>query len=730
MPLPDPAFWSDYLRRTLRVYDESLLRRVATNLVKPRSQWPVDELIDRSLVTLANAAVLDRRLQALDVPCRRLITCLARSRQPRWKLGNLLELLAALGATEGPSQVFALFDAGLLFPDLLAGTQDLLSNGAGGTIRNPRLRSFEQWLAQAGPSGFAVFAHPGVLARAVGGDLGLPVLQVGKVEAADPGGPAPSLALPTPTLEADGLEWLLRLAVLWQQLVAAPLRQTQQGGFFKRDLDRLQADPLLTAPPADSLAEVPDAGLLMVALAQAEGILQADDSELRAGTLPAYWDEGLSNALASLWAAVPLLESWNPRNGWVGTEAVGNPYPTACLLSLLLLAELPPEAWARPADLETWILEHHPYWTGESVRPSQQESWVPAFLLGFAYPLRLLQATKDPAGGWLIRLSALGRWLLGIGELPAVAVPFAQTLLVQPNLEIVVYRQALTPALIGRLSRFAVWKTLGSACTLQLEADAVYRGLESGLSFEAIAQTLEQYGMRATPPAVVESLRTWANKRERITVYPTATLFEFGSADGLNEALARGLPGVRLTDRLLVVAGESDIDYRHFRLTGTRDYSQPPERCVELEGDGVTLGVDLARSDLLLETEIQRFAEAVDGVGVNGRRRYRLTPGSLAGLRDGGLDLQDLEEWCLQRTGQPLSPAARLLLNGARVSPPELRMQLILHVATAEVAEGLLQWPGTRALIRGRLGPTALVVAEEDVEALKEKLAGLGIVIN
>src|SRR5207253_851122 len=162
---------------------------------------------------------------------------------------------------------------------------------------------------------------------------------------------------------ADGLELPLRLAGLWQQLVPAPLRRTQTGDFFKRDLDRLRSDPLLNAPPAQNLADLPDAGLLTVALARAENILEGDETELRAGSL-----------------------------------------------------------------------------------------------LGLAFSLRLLQAARDAQGAWLVRLSPLGRWILGFGEAPPVTPPYPQTLLVQPNLEIIVYRQGLTPALISRLSRFALWK--------------------------------------------------------------------------------------------------------------------------------------------------------------------------------------------------------------------------------------------------------------------------------
>ena len=63
MSSADPAFWSDYLRQTLERYDEPLLRQVAGKLFKPRNQWPVDELIERGLATVGNAAVIDRRLK-------------------------------------------------------------------------------------------------------------------------------------------------------------------------------------------------------------------------------------------------------------------------------------------------------------------------------------------------------------------------------------------------------------------------------------------------------------------------------------------------------------------------------------------------------------------------------------------------------------------------------------------------------------------------------------------
>src|SRR5205085_8477184 len=136
---------------------------------------------------------------------------------------------------------------------------------------------------------------------------------------------------------------------------------------------------------------------------------------------------------------------------------------------------------------------------------------------------------------------------------------------------------------------------------------------------------------------VLDSFKTLSNWRERIPIFPPAALFEFASAAELTDALARGLPAKRLTDRLAVVATEKEIDYRHFRLTGTRDYCLPPEKCVEVEADGVTLGVDLVRSDLLLEIELERFAELSPRPAALGRRFYRLTPASLAAARQQGV---------------------------------------------------------------------------------------------
>jgi hypothetical protein len=180
---------------------------------------------------------------------------------------------------------------------------------------------------------------------------------------------------------------------------------------------------------------------------------------------------------------------------------------------------------------------------------------------------------------------------------------------------------------------------------------------------------------------------------------------------------------------VVVVPSEDQIDFKHFRLTGTRDYARPPDLCVQVEEDGVTLIVDLSRSDLMLETEMPRFADP-DGLPHGGKRTYRLTPTSMARAREAGWTLPLLEAWFLQRTGDAVPAAARLLLVASQVPAPRLERHLVLHADSPETADGLQQWPGTAELIADRLGPTALAVREEDRETLEAKLAELGVVLG
>ena len=85
-------------------------------------------------------------------------------------------------------------------------------------------------------------------------------------------------------------------------------------------------------------------------------------------------------------------------------------------------------------------------------------------LLGAAYPLGLVRAgTELGSGRTVVQLTPLARYVLALGPTPPPRATFEQFLFVQPNFEVIAYRQGLTPQLVGRLSRFAWWSQIGAA---------------------------------------------------------------------------------------------------------------------------------------------------------------------------------------------------------------------------------------------------------------------------
>ncbi len=669
MPV-DP--WIERVRFSLECLSEPLQREVVAGLVKPRLTIPAEELVDRCLQTLTNPPVLDRRIKELPEAPRKLLTLIGLSRRPSWRCGHLVTLSTALGHSDGLNPILTLLRAGLLFPEHFATTSPITA--------------WEEWLGSSGTLSAPLFVPPSVAARARAENLGLPSLASSQEE-----------PLTTQSVRfADGLDWPLRLAATWQLVSAGPLRLTQSNTLFKNDLNRLQTDPILATPPPDQLLALPDSGVLALFWAMHAGLLRNGSRELTAAPFPDAWTGSLATLLVQLWGALTALEGWDPLQGYLPAEPGTTPFPTATLLLALLLAQGPANAWTTAEPLAAWLWEHHPSWSGtlpkESAKQGGQD-WVELVLLGVLYPLGMVEvAIGEPNH---VRLTPLARhWLVRGAAEPPAPPAFPQALLVQPNAEILAYRQGLTPTLLAQLTRFARWKGLGPACTLELTPEQTYRGLEGGLTVAGISQILSRHGMKAVPPPVTDLIRRWADKRERITVFASATLVEFPTPADLDTALARGVVAVKLTDRIGMADGGQEPDFKHLRLIGNRDYEAKPYPCLTVGADGLTLTVDPATSDLLLEAEIGKFADLID-TEPSGIRRYQLTPESLRRAARLGLSITELENWFAARSKEMLSPAAWLLFHATTIAPARISRPVVIEVDDPKTADGLEQWPTT-----------------------------------
>lgn len=667
-------------RDALDRYGDALLRRIAAQTGRQRVQFDGDETREYLLTTINNPVLVDRTLKQLSPAARRLLRLVGISGQSRWQIPSLVEFGSILGTHDGIAPVRELLDAGLAYPELAA--------------RAPKIISWEAWLGIASSQPLAVHIAPLASSRSQREPLELPKVDFDVV--------------PQAPVEADGYEWLLRAAVAWQVVRESPLRLTQQGGLFKRDLDRLSNHPILASPPVEQIGEVPDAALLSVLLAQLAGLLGRIHDQITVLEFPDSWANGLGSAIQGFWAALVGIDSWDPVHGLSGTP--GRSTSAAAVLTLAVLAELPPDQWVQAKEIDRLL----------SGGPDGRPELVKALLLGILHQLRLVQAARHK-NEWWVRLTSIGNAVAQCKPPPAVSPALEQTLLVQPNLEIILYRQGLTPSLVARLSRMAEWKSIGLACTLGLTAESVYRGLESGETLTEILALFDRHGSRALSDTVLNSLRSWASKRERILAFPSALLLEFREPADLERAVRLGLVEHRISERIGLISNEERIDYQQLRLVGTRDYLSSDDLCVAVSQDGLTLTVNDHKSDLLLEGELKRFSEQAEA------SRFELTVRSLRTARETGLDEAALDAWFRRRTGLPLPPAARLLIAADQSTAMSLIHTPLLRVPTEDLADGLAAWPATASLVGERLAPTVFAVPDESIEQLQAALAQLRV---
>jgi hypothetical protein len=533
---------------------------------------------------------------------------------------------------------------------------------------------------------------------------------------------------------------------------------------------------VLAGPIADALEPLPDMAAFWLALARGVGLLVDDvESDRVFAASPEYWSENaihLPQMIATRWLA---LRSWHEQGGMQQEgSTVELALPPLRPVVLLWLATLAEDEWIAIDELDAQLRGWLPTWdragflddptattptsasrakdkrakpargarSGRAEEVRSEPGVLESLLLGAAYQLGLVRAgVAGPEGQSVVQLSALGRYILALGPPPPPRPSFEQFLYVQPNFEIIAYRQGLTPALIGQFSRFARWSQVGAALELRLTPESVYRGLEGGLIPQEMLDRLSRHSQRALPAGVAEAVRTWAGRRERITYHASATLVEFASAAELERALALWpetgrVPPVAISDRLLLVEDDSVIPFQRFRLSGSRDYRRSPEACLEVESDGVTLSLDLSRSDLLVDAELIRFADELPfdpatGTPGNPRRRFSITPGSIERGASNGITLASLTHWFARRTDGTIPPAVRLLVlaGHSRVKPFSTSRPLVLHAPTAELLDGLLQHPSTRSHLGERLGPTSVVVPDEELDAFRAALEALGLSI-
>jgi hypothetical protein len=697
---------------------------------------------------LDDASAVSAQVATLSTEARTAVSLFGLTETTAWPYAGLSHSLTTLGV-EPRAAILELLERGLLALDSEPGPV------AGGNVDQPSIDDFARRIGE-GTSALVLRIHPSVPQA---------------VRAVRPAGALNAYAGPVARIrESDGLEPVLRLGAIWQRIGIEPLRQTQQRTLYKRDQERLEEDPVISGSIDDALEPLPGLPALWLSLARRLGLVRLDPSDERIfAAAPDFWADNavhLPQMVATSWLG---LREWREWERPQGTEPeAGLPLAFLRPAVLLWLTCLREEEWIALDDLAEHLRARNPDWdrltfqadaenatgadrrtAGGRARPDSavtragrgQRALGP-LLLGAGYAFGLVRAAECAEDRrTVVQLTALGRYVLSMGPPPPPRPTFEHFLFVQPNLEVIAYRQGLTSQLVGRLSRFAWWAKIGAALELKLTQESIVFGLEGGLTPAQMLETLTRHSQRPLPTLVADAVGRWASRREQITFYAAATLIEFASSLERDQALAAWEENdpqtfAPVADRFLLVENAQRIPTDRIRTSGARDYRHPPERCVTIEGDGVTLALDATRSDLLIDAELTRIADERRetrspraAAAAPGARKYLVSAASLARATELGITPAQIADWFVRRTGAAPPPAIKLLLRSTSPTPTVLntRRMIVVSAPSPELMDGLLQHPATRPLLGERLGPCAVSVAESQLEPLRDTLRSLKI---
>lgn len=698
----------DSYDEALARYSPELLAEIAQNLAKGSRAKKPAEPADVIAKTVGNEKAVRKVMEKLGAAERRALSVLRRLPPITWRWDHAVRLLETAGV-----------------PSAYTVLQELLSLG----LCYMRRRSDADPLVRFD----VVTGAPAESLPLVG--LAAPLYELpldwdpipGPLEPVTPAGS---------WRHVDGWEWPMRLAMLWRTAQLAPIKRTQQRQLFKRDRERLVADPLLASETLDALVRLPEPGMLIYQLAMEQGWLDpSSDEQSPTAPLNELWPADVADLLVDCARGLVVLDGWCELGEQTPPGSFASDMVATRLLILLWLSELPAEQGATIDSIADALLAGMPPWNGvgELVQvlriPKERDrlcrEWLPVFLLGTLYQTGIIEVA-DSGTRPVVRLTSIGRRFLGQAETLPERAHFPQALIVQPNHQVIVYRQALSVPLLVHMMQIAEPRSAGAALTFEITPASVYHGLEAGLSTEGMIDILREHAGRPIPPGVEESIRTWSQKRERVSIYQDASLFEFANNEDLQAALERGLVGTPVTDRIVLVENSQGA-YANLRITASRDYRLEPQPCVATGADGITLTVDLEKSDLMLESEIRRLADPLGPTDRLGKLHFMITPASIDRAFDQGLRHEFFEQWFRLRTGKEMPDSVRLLLRAAGGLQLDARTVVVVSVESPQIADGLMQHPRTGPLFHERLGPTALTVEADRLVELRRALDELGI---
>ncbi len=294
---------------------------------------------------------------------------------------------------------------------------------------------------------------------------------------------------------------------------------------------------------------------------------------------------------------------------------------------------------------------------------------------------------------------------------PKTGKPFEPSLLIQPNFDILVYLDKLTPFALTALSAADCTRVDAQTASYTLSRGSLYRALESGLPLDDFLQLLQDHSM-GVPDNVTRSLEDWASRRERLHVQEDVRLLEYATSKERDTALKKlAQRGARaLAERFILIERGAQLP----KVKVRHQYNRAPSRTLRFYPAGhfkLEGATDLAGRAVLAQLATQ------DTKGV-----YYL---NVDKVRAGALT-QAARDALTERAQGGLPPQLEALINVWSAQSPAPTVATI-RVFQHPSATALSKHPKIAPHLGTAINETSFLVQEGHEERLEQHLAELGI---
>ena len=290
-----------------------------------------------------------------------------------------------------------------------------------------------------------------------------------------------------------------------------------------------------------------------------------------------------------------------------------------------------------------------------------------------------------------------------------------RALLIQPNFDILVYLDKLSPLSLASLNAADCQQIDAQTATYTLSRSSLYKALEAGYELDMLKQLLEQ-SSHALPSNVKTSLDDWALRRERLSILENSTLLEFSSQAERDQALAKHKQAKVIAERFLLIPKQVKMAFKKQGIQTIHNYQSSPTRVIKFEEDGqfkLKGATDLAGRVVI--SKIARVA------GEN----YQLASEA---IREGALS-KSIYDALLARTigGLPHQIEALIKIWQQKTDNPALtKVSLFQHASAADLAKH----PGIAKHLDTQLSTTSFLIKEGQEKDLRQSLKSLNVSVS